>query len=111
METARYPEGARYTEIAWNGVQSCLPVEVIILARIQDVKTCHPERDGCCQQQDAWIQIAAHCNPGCSGRNSERKSEHQVRPSREPLCIGVEEQDQKGNRRKQESETIQLARG
>src|SRR5215472_14908297 len=111
METARHPEGSTYAEITWNRMQSSLPVEVIILARIQDIEARHPESYGCCQQQDAGIQTAAHCDPGSTRCDPERKSKHQVRPSRHPLCIGVEEQDEKRNWRKQERQTIQLARG
>src|SRR5215468_8328592 len=110
METSCHPECATYTEIAWNRVQSCLPVEVIILARVKDIKTCHPEGDGCCQQQNAGVQAASYRDPGSRRGNPQRKPQHHVRPSGHPLRIGVEQQDEKGNWRKHERETIQLAR-
>ncbi len=46
-----------------------------------------------------------------AGRDSERKAKNQVRPAREALRVGIEQQDGQGDGRKLKREPVQLARG
>jgi hypothetical protein len=105
------PESAGDADVAGDGVESGVAVELEILAGVEDVEAGDPEGDGGGEQKDARVEGAANGDPGSGRRYAESESEHEVRPAREALGVGIEEQDGKSNRGEPEGEAIQLGCG
>ena len=91
-------------------MQTSAAVEIVILAGIEDVESAYPERDRRRKKKNARIERAANRDPRRGGRDTQCKSEYQVRPSRHALGIGVEQQHSQRDRREQQRQSIQLAR-
>ncbi len=111
VEGAGDPEGAADADVAWDGVESGVAVEVEILAGVDNVEAGDPEGDGGGKKKDARVEGAANGDPGGGGRYAESESEHEVRPAREAFGVGVEEQHGKGDGGEPEREAIQLGCG
>jgi hypothetical protein len=111
VEGARDPEGAGYSQVAGDGVESGVAVEVEILAGVEDVEAGDPEGDGGGENKDARVEGAANGDPGGGGRHAEGEAEHEMRPAGEALGVGIKEQDREGDRREPEREAIQLGGG
>ena len=108
MEGARDPEGMVDAEVAGDGVESGMAIEIEVLAGVEDVETGDPESDGGGKNEDARVERAANGDPGGGRRYAEGKTEHEVRPAGEALGVRVEEQDGEGDWGEPQGETIQL---
>src|ERR1700734_3837084 len=109
VEGAGDPERVGDADVARDGVEAGIAVELEILAGVEDIEACDPEGDGGGEEQDARIEGAANGDP-CGGRcYAECEAKYEVRPARETFGIGIEEQDGKSDRREPEREAIQLS--
>ena len=105
------PESAGDADVARDGVEAGVAVELEILAGVEDVETGDPESDGGGEKKDARIEGAANGDPGGGRGDAEGETEHEMRPAGEALGVGVEEQHGKCDRGKPEGEAIQLGGG
>jgi len=78
MEGARDPESGGDADVAGDGVESGVAVEVEILAGIEDIESCDPEGDGGGEQQDARVEGAAHGDPCGGWGDAESEAENQM---------------------------------
>ena len=111
MEGASDPESALNAGVARDGVESRVSVELEILASVEDVEASDPKGYGGGKDEDARVEGTANGDPGGGGRYAERESEHEVRPAREALGVGIKKQDGQGERREPEREAVQLGSG
>ncbi len=111
VEGAGDPESAGDAEVAGDGVEVGVAVEIEILTGVEDVEAGDPEGDGGGENKDARVEGTADGDPGGGGRYAEGETKHEVRPAREALGVGVEEQDGEGNGREPERKAIQLRGG
>jgi len=65
----------------------------------KNVEAANPECHRRGQQQDPRVERSPHRDPRRCGRNAERESQHQVRPSRYPLGVRVKQQHRQCHRR------------
>ena len=93
MEGARDPEGMVDAEVAGDGVESGVAVEIEILTGVEDVEAGDPEGDGGGKNKDAGVEGATNGDPGSGGGDAESESEYEVRPAGEALGVGIKEQD------------------
>ena len=89
-------QGATDSEIARDGMQSSVAIEFVVLAGVEHVETCDPEGNGRGEQQDAEIERAAHGDPRGSWSDTQGKAQNEMRPARDALAVGVEQQDGEG---------------
>ncbi len=111
MEEAGNPESATDAEMAGDGVESGVAVELKILAGVEDVEARDPEGDGGGEKEDARVEGAANRDPGGGGGDTERETEHQVRPAREAFRVRIKEHDCECDGREPQREAIQLGSG
>ena len=109
MKNASNPKRAMDADVAWDGVESGIAIELEILAGVENVEPCNPECYGGGENEDARIERAANGDLGRGRCDTESKSENEVRPTGESLGIGIEKQHSERNRRKPEREPIQLS--
>ena len=74
MKTSRDPKRLLNAEIARDGVQSGLAVEVEILTGVENIEAGAPESDRGGKQQDARIERAADGDPCRGGRDSQSET-------------------------------------
>ena len=96
-------ESARDAEAPRNAEQAFRAIELVILARVNDVEAGGPERHGGGQPQNPRIERAAYRDPGRGRCDAQAKSKNQVREQGEAFGEGIEEQDRKRDRRENES--------
>lgn len=93
MECARDPKSRSNTDVAGNGVESGVAIELEILTSIENIKAGDPEGDGRGEQQDTRVEGPADGDP-CGGRsNAESEAQDEMREARESLGVGVKQQD------------------
>jgi hypothetical protein len=75
VQTARDPQRTGDPETLRQAEQSLTHVELVILARIDDVETGGPERDSGGEQQAARVERVAHGDPGSRRSDAKCKSQ------------------------------------
>src|SRR5690606_20000171 len=101
VEEPRNADCIASTEGGRNRLQAVLPIESLILQRIEDVEAGNPAEHRPGEREEPRYGVAP---PTCNGqvrshrRNRQRKAEYQVRPASESLGIGVEEDPGQGER-------------
>ena len=74
-----------------NAEQIHAPIEINILAGIDHVESANPQCDGGAENQHSRIERAGDGDPCRGGRNSQTKSENDVRPRSESLRVRIKE--------------------
>jgi len=91
MEGARDPHRGADAEVARDGVQSGIAIEVEVLAGIEDVETGDPEGDGGGEQKDARVKRAANRDPGGGRCDAQSETQDEMGETGEALGIGIEQ--------------------
>ena len=107
VHQARDDQRVRNSKPLRHRKQPGLFIEVHVLASVQHVEAAHPQRNRSAKNQHSPVQAARNRNPRGRRRNSQCKSEKQVRPVRESLGVRIKEQDGDGDGRELERQQIQ----
>lgn len=75
MEGARDPKSGADTDVARDGVQSGVAIELEILAGVENIEAGNPERNGRGEQQNTRIEGSADSNPGGGRSHPESEAE------------------------------------
>jgi hypothetical protein len=89
-------------------MQSFIPIEVVILSGIDQVKSTHPTNHPKGKDERRQFHRACLRDPGRDRRNSEGETEEKVRCVGKMLCQGVKKNDAKRDRRKRERQPIDI---
>ena len=107
MQEARYPEGPSHPKSPGNGVERLAPVELHILARIDDVESCYPQHHGGPQEERHGGQVPAHGDPGANRGTREGNAEEEVRTPRKALCVRIGKHNRQSDRTQPEGQRIE----
>jgi predicted DCC family thiol-disulfide oxidoreductase YuxK len=111
MGGARHEQGAVVAQPRAHRAQAVPPVEVGVLAAVDDVEPRHPEHHGEPQQDREGLEAAADGDPGARRGDGQRRAQRVVRPDGEPLRVGIEVDDGEGDGREGEAERVEPPRG
>src|SRR5436190_14779086 len=110
MEKLREPQAGPYTEPNHQRVQSLLPIEVVILSGIDQIKATNPTNDSKGKDERRQFHLARLRDPGCDWCNPEGETEKKVRRVSKMFGDGIEKNDAKRDWRKHESQPIDIRR-
>ncbi len=108
---ARAIKRAGDAETLGHGKQAGRAVVFQVLAGVEHIEAADPQRHRGAQDQHARIERAGDGDPCGRRRHSQAETQHQVRPRREALGVGIEKQNGQRDGRKFESQRIQLPCG
>src|SRR5438128_8387359 len=108
MEKLREPQAGPYTEPNHQRVQSLLPIEVVILGGIDQVKATHPTNDSKGKDDRRQFHPARLRDPGRDWCNPEREAEKKVRRVSKMFGDRIEKNDAQRDRRKHKSQPIDI---
>ena len=111
MKSSRDPESGRDSDVAGDGVQFGVAVELEILAGVEDIEAGDPESNRRGEQQDAQVERTPNCDPCGGWGDAKSEAQNEMGQTREALGIGVEQQHGKCDGRKPEGKAIQLRGG
>ena len=93
------PEGVADPEPPGDAAEAGLPVEVHVLAGVDDVEPGDPEQHGLGQEDRRPGEVAAQGDPGGDRRQAEREPQPEVGQAGESLGVGIaQEPEQYGDR-------------
>ncbi len=107
MHRSRNPERSLHPKRLRNAVQPNSSIMLEVLTSIENIEASNPKQHCSSQGHDPYIERSTHCDPGRGRRNPQRKSKHQMRPTRQPLHIAISQQHQQSQRSKLQRQTIQ----
>src|SRR5207248_7325361 len=87
-----------------------VPIEIVILRRINQIKPCNPANYACREHNRSKIDPTSLRDPCTDRCNGQREAEKEVRCARESFCDGIEKNQSQRNRRKNESQSIDGSR-
>src|SRR6476469_10293080 len=108
MEKLRDPQTGGETESNRHRMQPFMPVEVVILSGIAQIKSTHPTNDSKGKDERRQFQPACLRDPGRDRRNPEGETQKEVRCVSKMIGERIEKNDAKRDRRKRESQPIDL---
>src|SRR5207244_954804 len=91
-------------------VQSLIPIELVILSGIDQIKATHPTNHSKGKDERRQFHPARLRDPGRDRRNPERETEKKVRRVSKMFGERIEKNDAKRDRRKRESQPIDICR-
>ena len=100
-------QGGGDAEARGERVQPHLPVEIHVLAGVDQVEAAYPEQHRKSQQVCRRIHSARHGDPAAGRRHAVGKAEHGVGHPGEALRPGVADQHDDGDGRQPEGERVQ----
>jgi hypothetical protein len=89
-------------------VQAFLSIEVVILRRVNQIKSADPADDAKSKDERRQVHMAGLCDPSCDWCNTERKTEKEMRRVGEVFGHGIEKNDGECDRRERESQAIDI---
>src|SRR6266567_1176309 len=108
MEKLRESQAGPYTEPNHQRVQSLLPIEVVILSGIDQIKSTHPTNDSKGKDERRQFQPACLRDPSRNRRNPEGETQKKVRCVSKMFGERIEKNDAKRDRRKRERQPIDI---
>jgi len=108
MEKLRESQAGGETESNHQRMQPFMPVEVVILSGIDQIKSTHPTNDSKGKDERRQFQPACLRDPGRDRRNPERETKKKVRRVSKMFGERVEKNDAKRDRRKRERQPIDI---
>src|SRR5439155_4799422 len=108
MEKLREPQAGSEAKPNHQRVQSLLPIEVVVLSGVDQIKATHPTNNSKGEDERRQFYPSSLRDPGRDRRNPERETEKKVRRVSKAFCDGIEKSDAKGDRRKHESQPIDI---
>lgn len=88
-------------------MKAVLPVEVIVLAAVDDVEAGGPQAVGRAEQQRRQGKPPRHSEPRADRRDAAGRAQKEVAEPGEPLGIGVEGHHQEGEGGEDQAEGVQ----
>src|SRR5438132_14098116 len=85
-----------------------MPIEVVILSGINQIKSTHPTNDSKGKDEGRQFQPACLRDPGRDRRNPERETKKKVRCVSKMFGERIEKNDAKRDRRKREGQPIDI---
>ena len=111
MADARGPERGGDPEPGRHRVEPLPPVELDVLAGVEEVEPRDPHGDGEPEEPRRRLHRPAHRDPGAGRRRAVGEPEDPVGEPREALRVGVAHQEDERDRRQREAERPELPRG
>src|SRR5882757_3569295 len=108
MEKLRDPQTGGETEPNDQRMQSFIPIEVVILSGIEQIKSTHPTNDSKGKDERRQFQPAGLRDPSRDRRNPEGETQKKVRCVSKMFGERVEKNDAKRDRRERESQPIDI---
>ena len=91
-----------------DGEESLAAIEAHVLTGIDDVEPGCPEQHRQAQEQGGPADLASHGNPGAQRGQPQTEPQVEVGEPREPLAVGVEQQDEQHGKGQEEAERVEL---
>src|SRR5436190_17681542 len=108
MERLRDPQTGGETETNHQRMQPFIPIEVVILSGIDQIKSTHPTNDSKGKDERRQFQLACLRDPGRDRRDPEGEAKKKVRCVSKMFGERVEKNDAKRDRRERESQPIDI---
>src|SRR4029077_6337512 len=108
MEKLRDPQTGGETESNHQRMQPFIPIEVVILSGIDQIKSTHPTNDSKGKDQRRQFQPACLRDPRRDRRNPEGETKKKVRCVSKMFGERIEKNDAKRDRRKRERQPIDI---
>src|SRR6266480_1527832 len=108
MERLRDPQTGGETEANHQRMQPFIPIEVVILSGIDQIKSTHPTNDSKGKDERRQFQLACLRAPGRDRRDPEGEAKKKVRCVSKMFGERVEKNDAKRDRRERESQPIDI---
>lgn len=103
----RPAKGSRDTEADHQRMQALAAVDLVVLARIDQIKTRHPDEHRGGEGERDNRHSTRHGDPGPDRCDGQREAEEELRKVGESLCQRIEKNDRQRDRRKHQAEGIQ----
>src|SRR5438445_11017146 len=108
MEKLRDPQTGGETESNHQRMQPFIPIEVVILSGIDQIKSSHPTNDSKGKDERRKFHPACLRDPGRDRRNPERETKKKVCCVSKMFGKRVDKNDAKRDRRKRERQPIDI---
>src|SRR5207302_3509537 len=108
METLRDPQPGGETESNHQRMQPFIPIEVVILSGIDQIKSTHPTNDSKGKDERRQFQPSCLRDPSRDRRNPEGETQKEVRCVSKMFGERIEKNDAKRDRRKRERQPIDI---
>src|SRR5436309_333333 len=108
MEKLRDPQTGGEAKPNDQRMQSFMPIEVVILSGIDQIKSTHPTNDSEAEDERRQFHLAPLRDPSRDWRNPEGETKKKVRCVGEVFSERVEKNDAKRDRRKRERQPIDI---
>src|SRR5436190_23971723 len=110
MEQLREPQAGSEAEPNHQRVQFLLPIEIVVLSSVDQIKSTHPTNDSKGEDERRQFHPTSLRDPGRDRCNPQRETEKKVRRVSEMFGERIEKNDTKRDRRKHESQPIDICR-
>src|SRR4029079_10463694 len=108
MEKLRDRQTGGETESNHQRMQPFIPIDVVILSGIDQIKSTHPTNDSKGKDERRQFQPACLRDPSCDRCNPEGETKKKVRRVSKTFGKRIEKNDAKRDRRKRERQPIDI---
>src|SRR6266446_2790569 len=110
MQQLSQPQATRDPKFYDERPNAFAPIEIIILCRINQIKSSDPADHARSKHQWRKIDMSGLRNPSADRRNCQRQSEKEMGRAREPLRERIEKNHGQSNRREHQRQSIDRRR-
>src|SRR3989338_1926628 len=93
-----HPQGGCQSKTGRNRMETMLPIEIVVLRRINNIKTGNPKSNGRAKPQRGEANLFCHRNPDGDWCNPQTEPQPKMGEPSESFGKGISEHNEEGHR-------------